>query len=67
MSTESVKGSNDDALTSNSDPQDGASTDGSNPSPENGKKMKISVDSDGETKIKADVEEHEKVGSPTTR
>ncbi|XP_053378149.1 uncharacterized protein LOC123529262 isoform X2 [Mercenaria mercenaria] len=59
MSTESVKGSNDDALTPNSDPLDGDSTDRSNQKQEN-----VSADSDGETKIKADTEEHEKNSTP---
>lgn len=62
MSVESVKGSNDETLTSNSDPLDGASTDRSNQPPE-----KLPADSDGETKIKADAEEHEKNPSPTPR
>lgn len=56
MSTESVKGSNEDALTSNSDPVEGDIT---NPKPES-----PSADSDNETKIKADSEEHEKKSTP---
>lgn len=55
MSVESVKGSNDDTLTSNSEPLDGASTDRSNQPQE-----KLPADSDSETKIRADAEEHEK-------
>ncbi|KAL4225876.1 hypothetical protein ACF0H5_013865 [Mactra antiquata] len=51
--SEGVKSPVEDALTSNNDQSEE-------------KKTKISVDSDGETKIRSDVEEHEKTGSPAT-